>query len=117
MVYKFIKTEYLESVTGGDRDIILELVAMFRDQVAETSLEMRTLLDKNDYFGLGMLAHKAKSSVAIMGMEELASLLKTFELEAKAGGEKEKFGKYISRFEQDTKSAVEELEYYVSNLN
>lgn len=116
MVYKFIKTEYLESVTGGDNEIILELVAMFKDQVAETSLEMRTLLKKNDFCALGMLAHKAKSSVAIMGMDDLAALLKTFELEAKAGGQKEKFETYISRFEQDTKSAVEELEFFIGNL-
>jgi HPt (histidine-containing phosphotransfer) domain-containing protein len=116
MVYKFIKTEYLESVTGGDREIILELVTLFRDQVAETGLEMRTLLNKNDYLALGMLAHKAKSSVAIMGMEDLASLLKTFEQEAKAGEEKDKFEMYISRFDQDTKRAVKELEYFISNL-
>jgi HPt (histidine-containing phosphotransfer) domain-containing protein len=116
MDYKFIKTEYLESVTGGDNETIKELVDMFRDQVAEIGLEMRTLLLRNDYHALGMLAHKAKSSVAIMGMNDLANILKTFELQAKESKEINKYEMYISRYEQDTKGAIKELEYYVCNL-
>jgi HPt (histidine-containing phosphotransfer) domain-containing protein len=116
MDYKFIKTEYLESVSGGDSEIILELVTIFKEQVAEFGLEMRTLLLKNDYYALGLLAHKAKSSVAIMGMSDLADMLKTFELQAKEGHEKENYESYISRFERDTKGAAEELEYYVGKL-
>lgn len=116
MDYKFIKTEYIESVSGGDNEIILELVSMFREQVGEISLEMRNLLNKNDYHTLGLLAHKAKSSVAIMGMTELATMLKTFELQAKDGQERDKYEMYISRFEQETMGAVEELENYISNI-
>jgi HPt (histidine-containing phosphotransfer) domain-containing protein len=116
MDYKFIKTEYLESVSGGDNETILELVTMFRDQVAEMSLEMRALLLKKDYNALGMLAHKAKSSVAIMGMNDLADTLKTFELQAKESRETDKYETYISRYEQDTKDAVKELENFVSNF-
>jgi HPt (histidine-containing phosphotransfer) domain-containing protein len=116
MDYKFIKTGYIESVSGGDKEIILELVTMFREQSNEIGLEMRTLLQKSDYFTLGLLAHKAKSSVAIMGMGDLAAMLKTFELQAKEGKEKDKYEMYITRFEQDTRSAVEELEYFVNNL-
>jgi len=49
MDYKFIKTEYIESVSGGDYEIVLELVTMFREQMHEFGQEMKTLLDKNDY--------------------------------------------------------------------
>jgi HPt (histidine-containing phosphotransfer) domain-containing protein len=116
MDYKFIKTEYIESVSGGDFEIVLELVTMFKEQMGEISLEMKNLLHKNDYYTLGLMAHKAKSSVAIMGMTDLAAMLKTFELQAKESQEKEKYEMYISRFEQETRCAVEELENYVSNL-
>jgi HPt (histidine-containing phosphotransfer) domain-containing protein len=116
MDYKFIKTGYIESVSGGDNEIILELVKIFGEQMADMSLEMRTLLDKNDYTALGMLAHKAKSSVAIMGMSDLADMLKTFELQTKDSQEKDKFEMYISRFEQETKGAISELGNFVKNL-
>ena len=116
MDYKFIKTEYIESVSGGDSGIILELVNLFGEQMAEISLEMRTLLERKDYIALGALAHKAKSSVAIMGMNDLADMLKTFELQAKDNLGTDKFEIFISRFEHETRGAEEELENYVKNL-
>jgi HPt (histidine-containing phosphotransfer) domain-containing protein len=116
MDYKFINTEYIESVSGGDSEIILELVKIFSEQMAELSLEMRTLLGRTDYIALGSLAHKAKSSVAIMGMNDLAVMLKTFEQKTKESNEIDKYEMYISKFEQETKGAIEELEIYINNL-
>ena len=37
---------------------------------------MKSLLAEKNYNSLGLLAHKAKSSVAIMGMNDLADMLK-----------------------------------------
>jgi HPt (histidine-containing phosphotransfer) domain-containing protein len=114
--YKLINTSYIESVTGGDKEILTELIVLFRDQVAEISAEMLQLNEKKDFHSLGMLAHKAKSSVAIMGMSELASLLKTFELEAKENNNADRYAEYISRFETDTLSAITELDSYLKEL-
>jgi len=116
MNYKFINTEYLETITGGDIEIIRELVGLFRNQVEEIVNEMRSLETKNDFYSLGMLAHKAKSSVAIMGMEDLAIMLKTFELEGREGKNKENYKSYIDRFEKEAGQAAEELDNYIKNL-
>jgi HPt (histidine-containing phosphotransfer) domain-containing protein len=113
--YKYINPEYIESVSGGDSETIHELVSIFKDQIAEISDEMRSLYSQKDYYSLGLLAHKAKSSVAIMGMEDLAIMLKTFELQAKESIEPEKYLSYITRFESDTKGALSELVIYTSN--
>jgi HPt (histidine-containing phosphotransfer) domain-containing protein len=115
MDYKFINTEYLDSVSGGDHEIINEIVSMLREQVVEMYNEMRTLLADRNYSSLGMLAHKAKSSVAIMGMNDMAEMLKTFELEAKEGKNSELYESYISRFRDDTDAAVKELDDLVNN--
>jgi HPt (histidine-containing phosphotransfer) domain-containing protein len=115
MDYKFINTEYLDSVSGGDHEIINEIVSMFREQVVEMYNEMRTLLADRNFLSLGMLAHKAKSSVAIMGMNDMAEMLKTFELEAKEGKNSELYESYISRFRDDTDAAVKELDDLVNN--
>jgi len=116
MDYKFIKTDYLEMVASGDSGLIKELAEMFRDQVFETYSEMKTLLSEKKYHALGLLAHKAKSSVAIMGMDDLAELLKTFELQAKDGRDPDVYELYIERFGNDTKSALLELDNLISNL-
>jgi HPt (histidine-containing phosphotransfer) domain-containing protein len=115
MNFKLINTEYLEMVSGGDTEIIRELVNMFRDQTIDISREMRSCLKNNDYSSLGMLAHKAKSSVAIMGLNDLAEMLKVFDLQAKERKQIEHFEEYISRFDHDTKIAVEELNNYINN--
>jgi HPt (histidine-containing phosphotransfer) domain-containing protein len=113
---KFINTEYIESVTGGDKEIVVELVDIFRSQVTEIANEMKVLNSKGDFHTLGLLAHKAKSSVAIMGMNDLAVMLKTFEMEGKEGKNKENYESYIKRYETEAGLAVLELENYVNNL-
>ena len=109
MEYKYIKTDYLDMVAAGDNGLIKELVDIFSSQVDEFYLEMVSLLEHKNYNELGLLAHKAKSSVAIMGMDELASMLKTFELKARAGEDPELYPGFISKFDNDTKHALIEL--------
>jgi len=116
MDYKFINTDYLEMVAGGDSELLKELISMFRDQVVEFNSEMNVLLSEKNYTVLGNLAHKAKSSVSIMGMDSLANMLKNFELQAKEGKNTEKYESYISRFESDTRSALAELDLFVKNI-
>jgi HPt (histidine-containing phosphotransfer) domain-containing protein len=115
MDYKFIKTEYLEMVAGGDQELLKELINMFRDQVAEFNSEMNILYLNKDFHALGLLAHKAKSSVAIMGMDSLANLLKTFEVQAKEEINTDLYQSYITRFENDTRSALTELNTLIEN--
>jgi HPt (histidine-containing phosphotransfer) domain-containing protein len=116
MDYKFINTEYLDSVSGGDPEIILELVTLFKEQAAEISAEMQSLLSSGSYRLLGLLAHKAKSSVSIMGMDELAVMLKTFELQAKEEKEPHLYESYIARFRAETMVAITELEDFTDKL-
>lgn len=115
MDYKFINTEYIDSVSGGDNEIIHEIIGMFRQQVGEFHSEMIALYGEKNYHSLGLLAHKAKSSVAIMGMNELAIMLKNFELQAKEGIETEKYESYIERFRTDTIEALKELDDVIKN--
>jgi len=114
MDYKQIKTDYLESVSGGDITIISEITELFRSQAAEIYNDMKRLYDKKEYSLLGMLAHKAKSSVAIMGMDELASLLKKFELSAKEAKDTDLYPSYIEKFGKDTREAIEELDDFIA---
>jgi HPt (histidine-containing phosphotransfer) domain-containing protein len=114
MDYKFIKTDYLESVTGGDPEIIHEIVALFKEQSVEIFNEMTSLYSESNYNALGLLAHKAKSSVSIMGIENLSNMLKTFEIQARAGEESHLYPSYIRRFREETDAAVLELEDFIN---
>jgi HPt (histidine-containing phosphotransfer) domain-containing protein len=115
MDYKFINIEYLDSVSGGDPDIIKEIVIMFKEQAAEIYNEFRNNYSAKNYTAMGFLAHKAKSSVAIMGMNDLAIMLKKFEIEAKEGKATDLYESYMNRFKTETEAAVSELENLVNN--
>ncbi len=109
---EYVNLEYIETMSAGDEAIVKELVEVFIDQVPEFITEMKDLYEKKDWTNLGMLAHKAKSSIAIMGMDDLAAMLKEFELDAKSAKSPEKYAGYIERFIDETTHAVEELKAY-----
>jgi HPt (histidine-containing phosphotransfer) domain-containing protein len=115
MDYKFINTEYLDSVSGGDPEVIREIAIMFKDQSIEIYNEMRSHLSGKNYIALGLLAHKAKSSVAIMGMDELALILKTFEQNAREGLGSELYESYLTKFKTETEGAFTELDDLLKN--
>jgi HPt (histidine-containing phosphotransfer) domain-containing protein len=115
MDYKFINMEYLDSVSGGDPGIINEIVVIFKEQSVEIYNEMKSYLASKNYTSLGLLAHKAKSSVAIMGMTEMAGMLKTFELQAREGKESQLYEQYLERFKRETEEAIRELDDLISD--
>jgi len=115
MVYDYINPEYLDSIANGDNELIREIVEMFSVQASEIYIEMTVLSEKKDYQTLGLLAHKAKSSVAIMGMTELAVMLKTFELNARESIGINEYTAFIERFGNDTKEAVRELHHLINS--
>jgi HPt (histidine-containing phosphotransfer) domain-containing protein len=107
---------YLSGMSGGNPDIIKEMITIFNEQTQEYILEFQKLLNEKNYIQLGKLAHKAKSSVAIMGMSELAADLKSLELLTKDIAEIESYPKYVEKFISLSKIAMDELKEVYSNL-
>ena len=112
MEYKAFNPDYLKSITGGDTATMEEIVDIFRNQIPEFITEMKALLGSGKYHELGLLAHKAKGSVTVMGMDDTAVMLKEFELKAKAGEQTEKYDDFVSKFEEDCATVVAEIDHY-----
>ncbi len=113
MEYTIFKPEYLLSITGGDRETMAEITGIFGNQIPQFLNDMRNLLKQEKYYELGLLAHKAKGSVTVLGMDETAVMLKEFELLAKAGEQTEKYKDFITRFEADTDTVMSEVNDYL----
>jgi HPt (histidine-containing phosphotransfer) domain-containing protein len=103
---------YLKGMAGGNVDVIKEMIGLFIDQVAEISEEMNVCLEKKDWLHLSKLAHKAKSSVSIMGMTDLSLELKRLEHSASLGLEQESYLIIVQKFLFDCNEAIEELKNY-----
>lgn len=82
--YKHINLDYLESITDGNNELMKELVAIFIEQIPEFNEGFKEGIAKKDWNLIAAVAHKAKSSVMSMGMDELGNKdLKNLELLAK----------------------------------
>jgi HPt (histidine-containing phosphotransfer) domain-containing protein len=107
---------YLKGMSGDNPQIIKEMITIFVEQAEGYILDMQKHFDEKDYVALGKLAHKAKSSISIMGMNELAADMKTLELLTKEGKEEEKYPGYVDKFITQTKDAIAELKEISSKL-
>ncbi len=65
---------------------------------------------RKDYDGLSKMAHKAKSSVAVMGMTEVADLLKELEILSHKEKEVDRYESLIAHFLEQSELAIIELE-------
>jgi HPt (histidine-containing phosphotransfer) domain-containing protein len=108
---------YLLNMSNGNKDLILEMIGIFRSQVDEFTQGMDEYFQNKQFEQLGRLAHKAKSSISIMGLNDMALELKNFEYLAKEGKEVEKYPAFISKFKKETREAIEELDEVVKNLD
>ncbi len=101
---------YLKSMASGDPNFIREMINLFREQIEEYKSIMPELLDNEDYDSLSKIAHKAKSTVAIMGMTEVADLLKELEIIAHDKVEVERYRPLVTHFLEQSELAIIELE-------
>ncbi len=113
MKYTLFKPDYLLSISGGDKEIMEDIVGIFKSQIPEFLEGMETLLDGKQYHELGLLAHKAKGSVSVMGLEETGKMLKEFELLARTGEKSDRYQEYIHRFTDDCMRAMDEINDYL----
>jgi len=103
---------YLETMTEGDKGLIRELIGIFSTQVGEYGEQMQVFRAEKNWKELSKLAHKAKSSVAIMGMKKLAEEMKQLELLAGNEENTESYSTYIDHFTSECDRAVIELQQY-----
>lgn len=107
---------YLSEMSGGNKELVEEMINIFIAQVDEFSRDMELHLQNGEFEKLGKLAHKAKSSVSIMGLTKLAKELKLLEELTREGRDAIKYPKLVKNFKQQTSEAVDELNVVKKNI-
>lgn len=106
---------YLLHMTNNNNALILEMIDIFVVQVEEMWNDMQKYIDSQDFESLGKLAHKAKSSVAIMGMDSLSHKLKDLEVCCNEKKDLNNLQFFIDIFKRDCQEATRELTLYKMN--
>lgn len=112
--FTYADLTYLESMSMGDQEMVNEMIQIFLDQIPEFTNGLKDHYDKGDYIALGALAHKAKSSVAVMGMDALTVILKDLELKAKASIEIDSYSNLIDTFITQIEVTEIEMKEFIS---
>ena len=113
----FTNLDYLRTITEGDTESVRELIILFIEQVPELIENLKKFLAEGRYPELGSEAHKAKSSVMIMGMDDLGHDMKTLQLATIARTDVETYAQYVSKFELQCLAAIDELNIELRKMN
>jgi HPt (histidine-containing phosphotransfer) domain-containing protein len=107
---------YLSTITEGNKQIMREMIEMFVVQVPEFIENLQNCYQTRQFDALGREAHKAKSSLQIMGMSDLVREMKIFQLKTMDGRDVESYPVHIRNFEIQCQGAVKELQDELNNL-
>jgi HPt (histidine-containing phosphotransfer) domain-containing protein len=74
---------YLNQIFQGNKEMVNNIIKLFLEQVPEYIEEMQECVDRNDLRSLHPLAHKAKSSVAMLGLKNMETSIIQIEQDSK----------------------------------
>ncbi len=74
---------YLNQVFQGNREMINNIINLFIQQVPDYIHEMEECVRKNEPLSLHPLAHKAKSSVSMLGIKDMETDILQIEQDSK----------------------------------
>lgn len=107
--FHMITLDYLNEISDGNTDLINDLIEMFLEQVPDYQKSMHDLHSKKDWENLGRIAHKAKSAILMVGMNNLAQELKKLEENANEGKNINEYQEIIAKFVRESDIALQEL--------
>lgn len=112
----YVDISYLQSLTGGDIATMTEIINLFKLEVPKYLSDMKKCNDLKDWDNLASVAHKAKSSFALMGIGEVVTDLKNLEILAREKNESEQYAVLILSVEYLYSKAIFELEEFLGDI-
>ncbi|HBX51935.1 MAG: hypothetical protein A2275_18520 [Bacteroidetes bacterium RIFOXYA12_FULL_35_11] len=108
--FKHVDISFLKNMTSDDPLIMSEIIQLFKMEVPKYLHDIYLHLNSKNWNELSAAAHKAKSSFALMGINESVSNLKDLEIKSKNQIEIETFTSLVQNIERVYHEAMKELE-------
>lgn len=105
----------LKELFGGNEQMINEIIVMFLEQAPMHFEEMQEAFQQQNLKFLGIVAHKAKSSVVMLGLDELASKLSKIERDTKEGRNTEGLNVLLEELEEEYKLVFHQFKVFLRN--
>ncbi|HAM99168.1 MAG TPA: hypothetical protein DCQ26_11225 [Marinilabiliales bacterium] len=107
--HKYVNLNYLNSIGEGDSKFKNELITIFKEQMPILNKQLHEAYTKENFNELSGVAHKAKSSVAMLGIEVLKEAMEKLEISAKQGTDVNNYPALIQTFEEISQLVLEEI--------
>jgi hypothetical protein len=106
---KHINLDYLNS-SSKDSGFAKKMIELFLETMPPVMTDMNIAVIEKNLENLGKLAHRAKSSVLIVGLENLSGMFREIESEAKVGNSEKNYAESVSECQRIFDEAVVELQ-------
>lgn len=77
--FKYIRLDYLDELTGGDMDIVDEMLKLFLDNTPPILEKLSILHDEKNWDEMKKVAHKFKPTLSYVGIKELEGVVPQLE--------------------------------------
>ena len=113
--YKYINLAYVDEVSGGDPETKKQLIDVFFEQIEGIKKSFDTALQAHNGDEIRKTAHLAKSTLKVMGINDLSDKMLQLEQQLKANPDTE-CSNYIEEFNTNINLAIAELKMVLKTL-
>lgn len=110
-----VNLDYLREFSGGSKAFEVEMIQLLLQQIPENIQQILQAKETEDLAAVSQIAHKIKSSVAMLGSPELIPLLNEIEHQSSLGVFSEKIKTDIDRVAYILKQCYPELEQILAD--
>jgi HPt (histidine-containing phosphotransfer) domain-containing protein len=101
---------YLNQVFQGNQEMVRNIIQLFLEQVPEYVKEMEACVHRDDLLALHPLAHKAKSSISMLGLKNMERNILTIEELSKEHRDMEKLPLLVRQVHDECKVVYSQLQ-------
>ncbi len=105
-----INLNYLKTTTNNDKNTILLLLEIFKEQVPELKSDILSAFEQKNWIALQKAAHKAKNSFLILGLNTEAEKLQELEILCKKEKDTHLYKNFVDDFLLSCDEALKEIE-------
>ena len=107
---------YLMQLMDNNTEIVLEVLAIFKVEVPKDMINLQKNLQEKEWNKVGNTAHKLKSSVGNLGLNELRDLFLYIEQNGKEGTNLDKIPEYVLQTTAGIKQLFVDIEQEIKKL-
>lgn len=104
---------YLNQIFQGNREMINNIISLFIQQVPDYINEMEECVRKNEPLSLHPLAHKAKSSISMLGIKDMETDILQIEQDSKHLRNLDKLPALVANVKQNYSFVFVQLKEYL----